>query len=108
MRGEKIIPMIKRIAMAVCLKMHGGQLARVVGMGTRDRSPSEKRMADRDFTEVDLRDMLEHATVFLPAVVEGRWIIKTKHRRRPWKVIVEPDFDRQLLVIVTAYPVTRA
>ena len=67
----------------------------------------EKRMADRDFTEVDLRYMLEHASVFLPAMVEGRWVIKTKHRRRPWKVIVEPDFDRRLLVVVTAYPVTR-
>lgn len=67
----------------------------------------EKRMADRDFTEVDLRTMLEHASGYFPSAAEGRWVISTKHRRRPWKVIVEPDFDRHLLVIVTAYPVTR-
>jgi hypothetical protein len=66
----------------------------------------EKRMTDRDFSEVDLRVMLERATVFLPARTQGRWAIKTKHRGRAWKVIVEPDFARQRLVVVTAFPVT--
>ncbi len=68
----------------------------------------EKRMVDRDFTEVDLRVMLEHASGFFPSTVEGRWIVKTKRRRRHWKVIVEPDFDRRLLVVVTAYPIAEA
>jgi len=68
----------------------------------------EKRMADRDFSEVDLRVMVERATALLPARTEGRWAIRTKHRGRAWKVIVEPDLDRQRLVVVTAYPVTRA
>lgn len=66
----------------------------------------EKRMADRDFTEVDLRLMLENASGWEAGVVEGRWTIKTKHQRHPWKIVVEPDRDRQLLVVVTAYPVT--
>lgn len=68
----------------------------------------EERMADRDFTEVDLRSMLEHAASISPSGVEGRWAIKTAHRRRPWKVIVEPDFGRHLLVVVTAYPLSGA
>lgn len=47
-----------------------------------------KRMDDRRFTEIDLRRMLERATGYRPDVVE-----------------VEPDRERQLLVVVTAYPV---
>jgi hypothetical protein len=62
-------------------------------------------MADRRFTELDLRRMLERATGYHRDVVEGRWVIETRHRRRPWEVIVEPDRERQLLVVVTAYPV---
>jgi hypothetical protein len=42
----------------------------------------EKRMRDRDFTEVDLREMLERAHGYGPDVVEGRWVIKTRHRRQ--------------------------
>ena len=59
----------------------------------------EKRMEDRDFTEVDLRAMLEQAEV------EGRWVIETRHRRHRWHVIVEPDPVEHLLVVVTAYSV---
>lgn len=64
-----------------------------------------KRMGDRRFTELDLRRMLERATGYHEDVVEGRWVIETKHRGKAWEVIVEPDFERQLLVVVTAYPV---
>ena len=64
-----------------------------------------KRMTDRRFTEIDLRRMLERASGYREDVVEGRWIIETRHRGRAWEVIVEPDRERQLLVVVTAYPV---
>lgn len=67
----------------------------------------EKRMVDRDFTEIDLRTMLEHAEAYRMDVVEGRWVIETRHRRNPWHVIVEPDASESLLVVVTAYPVDR-
>lgn len=60
-------------------------------------------MADRRFTEVDLRRMLEYATSFKRDVIEGRWVISSRHRRRHWEIIVEPDFDARLLVVVTAY-----
>ncbi|MEY4546077.1 MAG: hypothetical protein RL685_2272 [Pseudomonadota bacterium] len=64
-----------------------------------------KRMVDRDFTEVDLRSMLERASNFSPDVVEGRFVIATRHATRRWEVIVEPDDEDQLLVVVTAYAV---
>ena len=64
-----------------------------------------KRMTHRRFTEIDLRRMLERASVYREEFVEGRGIIETRHRGRAWNVIVEPDLVRQLLVVVTAYPV---
>jgi hypothetical protein len=62
-------------------------------------------MDDRRFTEIDLRRMLEHASGYGEDVVEGRWVIETKHRGKAWEVIVEPDIDREVLVVVTAYAV---
>jgi hypothetical protein len=64
-----------------------------------------KRMEDRNFNEIDLREMLYHPKNYKPDIVEGRWIIETHHERHPWEVIVEPDDYEKLLVIVTAYPV---
>ncbi len=62
-------------------------------------------MADRRFTEVDLRHMLSRAHSYRRDVVEGRWVVHSRHRRKRWEVIVEPDFEAELLVVVTAYPV---
>jgi hypothetical protein len=61
-------------------------------------------MEDRDFTEVNLRDMLQEARHLRPDVVAGRWIVETRHRRHYWEVIVEPDQKEQVLVVITAYP----
>lgn len=66
-----------------------------------------KRMEDREFNEIDLRAMLEHALAYRPDAVEGRWIIEGRHNRRRWEIIVEPDELEHLLVVVTAYPITR-
>lgn len=67
----------------------------------------EKRMEDRGFTEVDLRQMLEDATGHRPDVVEDRWVIESQHRGVPWEVIVEPDPMAEILVAITAYPAER-
>jgi hypothetical protein len=45
-------------------------------------------MTDRRFTEVDLRRMLERASGYREDVLEGRWVIETRHRGRRWEVIV--------------------
>ena len=65
----------------------------------------EKRMEDRGFTEVDLRQMLEHGTGFRRDAVEGRFVIEARFRGRPWEVVVEPDEVDHLLVVVTAFGV---
>ena len=63
-----------------------------------------KRMLDRGFTEVDVRTMLGAARRIRRDVVAGRWVAETRFRRTRWEVIVEPDDEYQLLVVVTAYP----
>jgi len=50
--------------------------------------------------------MLEHAMRLRADVVDGRWVVETSQARSPWEVIVEPDEEVRLLVIVTAYPVS--
>ena len=54
-------------------------------------------------TEVDVRAMRERATPYEPGVVAGRFMIHTVHEHRPWIVIVEPDADAKLLIVVTPY-----
>jgi hypothetical protein len=63
-----------------------------------------KRMFDRDFTEIDLRNMLEKARGYRPDIVEGRWAVIARKRNTTWEVIVEPDNQMKRLVIITAYP----
>ena len=64
-----------------------------------------KRMSDRNFSELDIRRMLSTASGLRINFVPGRWVIRTRHNRTSWEVIVEPDVDAQLLVVITAYPV---
>lgn len=63
----------------------------------------QRRMEERGVTEVEVRSMLQRASGYSPSVVENRFMIETTHRGRPWIVIVEPDPDERLLVIVTVY-----
>ncbi len=65
-------------------------------------------MLDRGFTEVDLRGLLEQASRRRRDVVKGRWVIVTRHRGQRWEVMVEPDSEAELLVVITAYPVGKA
>ncbi|MCC6652400.1 MAG: DUF4258 domain-containing protein [Candidatus Eisenbacteria bacterium] len=65
----------------------------------------QRRMVDREFTEVDLRRMLEVATAYRDdPLIEGRFVVETRHRGADWEVIVEPDEADHWLVVVTAYP----
>jgi hypothetical protein len=66
-----------------------------------------KRMGDREFTEVDLRQMLQDALSLRRDVEEGRWVAVSRHRRRTWEIVVEPDESQRVLVVITAYPVVR-
>lgn len=62
-----------------------------------------KRMADRDFTEADLRTMLEDAQAWEPTPNPDRFLIRCRFVGRHWNVIVEPDHAEQRQVVVTAY-----
>ena len=51
--------------------------------------------------------MLERPTRFEASVVEGRFMVQTLRGQNPWVVIVEPDPEATLLVVVTAYEVSQ-
>jgi len=62
-------------------------------------------MVDRQFNEIDLRKMMYNAKSYQKDIVEGRWVIETRHSQLPWEVIVEPDDTSNTLVVITAYSV---
>lgn len=61
----------------------------------------EKRMIQRNFTETDLRDMMEQAKLYRADDVKGRWVIETRYLNRDWKIIVEPDIEKLLLLPIS-------
>ena len=65
----------------------------------------EKRMEERNFTELDLRDMMQSAHTLGLDEIEGRYVIQTRRQHHDWKIVVEPDETDQLLVVITAFPV---
>jgi len=66
-----------------------------------------KRLKERDCTEIELRRMMEHATAYQAAKLEGRWVIEARFQGALWKVVVEPAPERQKLAVVTAYKVEK-
>jgi hypothetical protein len=62
-----------------------------------------KRMIDRQFNEIDLRTMLTEAVGYSPEL-DGRFSVHTRHEDQLWEVIVEPDYDDHVLLVVTTYP----
>jgi hypothetical protein len=67
---------------------------------------AELRMEQRGVTEVEVRAMLQRATGFEASVVEGRFMIQTRRGQNLWIVIVEPDAEARLLVVVKVYEVS--
>jgi hypothetical protein len=61
-------------------------------------------MEERGFSELELRTMLAGATALTPSRRAGRWRVRTRHARRSWVVVVEPDSIDQILYVVTAFP----
>lgn len=65
-----------------------------------------ERMIDRDFNETDIREMIQEAAACVPnEQYPGRWLLRTTWHGTPWEISVEPDYEEQLLVVITAYPV---
>jgi hypothetical protein len=63
------------------------------------------RMLDRDFSETDLRLMLEDVVNIQKNHEPGRWVVTTRFRNAQWRIIVEPDPEDRILIVVTVYPV---
>ncbi len=66
----------------------------------------EDRMIERDFSEADVRLMIEDADGIRVGSRIGRWVVETTHLGDTWEVIVEPDERDEVIVVVTAYKVT--
>ena len=66
---------------------------------------AEKRMIQRSFTEIELREMLDRAKALHPDKEIGRYVVVSTLHSTNWEIILEPDFDEKLIVVVTAYPI---
>ncbi len=64
-----------------------------------------ERMQEREFSELDLRTMLNDARGYQPSVVSGRFLIESRHARQRWEIVVEPDELERTLIVITAYGV---
>ena len=62
-----------------------------------------KRMADRQFSEVDLRTMLADASDYVEEP-HGRFVVFAHLDQREWEIVVEPDPSDRVLLVITAYP----
>ncbi len=60
-------------------------------------------MEKRHFTEIELRRMMEKASSYRRDIIDGRWVIETRHKQQRWEVVVEPISEREALEVVTAY-----
>ena len=65
----------------------------------------ERRMEERGLTEVELHAMLVAPTGFAPHDEGGRFLVYTWIWGDRWTVVVEPDANGRLLVVVTAFRV---
>jgi hypothetical protein len=61
-----------------------------------------KRMHDRNFSETDLRDMLEATVAVTPDHEPGRWLAVAQWNGR-WEIVLEPQPRERVVVVVTAY-----
>ena len=91
--------------MTWCRRRRHDRMARLALLGTGVSPHLLKRMVDRSFSETDLRQMWDDASGFHANHEEGRWAIETQRDDRAWEIIVEPDEQEQILVVVTAYPI---
>jgi hypothetical protein len=63
-------------------------------------------MEQRGVTEVEVRYARESHWV-RGSMVEGRFMLHTRRGQSLWGVIVEPDAEARLLVVVTVYEMSQ-
>lgn len=66
-----------------------------------------RRMEERGFTEVDLRRMLNGVRSVRPDASAGRHRAHAHYLNRAWTIVLEPDPEARVVVVITAFHVTR-
>ena len=64
---------------------------------------AEERMDERGVSESRLRWMLQPVRRVTRSDEPGRFVVEVSVLRARWEVVLEPDFERQVVVIVTVY-----
>ena len=75
----------------------------MVGLGSRTDSPSSQANAGSEVYRGRTSAYVRKGLSVDRDIVEGRWRVHTRHRGQWWEVIVEPDYQVKLLVVITAY-----
>jgi len=60
-------------------------------------------MAERGVSELRLRWMLEHVRRVSADSVPGRFVAEVAILRAVWEIVLEPDHEREVVVVVTLY-----
>jgi hypothetical protein len=64
------------------------------------------RLEERGLHEIELRTMLQDPLMVQPAEHVGRWYVLARSGRSGWKILLEPDPRREVVLVVTAFRVT--
>lgn len=104
--AQRAIPTAKRNAPGLQqnVRFPAGKLPRrsVVLARPQRTIPQPQRMFARQDQQIPGRQGMPS---YRQDVVEGRWLVETRHSGRNWEVVIEPDFDVHQVLIITAYPV---
>ena len=63
-------------------------------------------MIDRGFSEVEVRSMMKRAEAVRPEREPGRFVVEAQHLGGRWRLIVEPDPDREQIVVITGWRIS--
>jgi hypothetical protein len=68
---------------------------------------ADERMAERGTDEVALRAMLLNCASLRRSGAPGRFVARAEHRGSGWEIVLEPDYERECVVVVTMYNLER-
>lgn len=60
-------------------------------------------MEERGADPLSLRWMLHHCTAYRRSREPGRFVAHATYRGDKWEIVLEPDYDRECIVVVTMY-----
>ena len=67
--------------------------------------PVQRRMVQRGLSETDLRTMMEDAVAVIPDRRSWRRLVQTVRGSEQWEIVLDPNPDLRVLVVVTAYKI---